>query len=120
MDILVRNIPDEDAEALGVKARAVGAEDRNKWIVQQLHNLAGVPEIYGFRIVGQVGKGAIRRYSSHINGTSTTYNNFNQDEADVMQHAENFIRRNQPGDKERAYSLLTGQFGENNVFEVPV
>jgi hypothetical protein len=120
MDILVRDISKEDADALDAKAKAAGADNRGEWLAQQLHNLAGVPEVYGFRIIGQVGKGAIRRYSSHINGTSTTFANFNQDEADVMQHAENFIRRNQPGDKERALSLLVSQFGEDNVFEVPV
>jgi hypothetical protein len=30
------------------------------------------------------------------------------------------IRRNQPGDKEKAYNVLVEQFGEDNVFEVPV
>src|SRR5260221_10081626 len=120
MDILVRNVSSEDAEALDVKAKSAGAEDRGKWLAQQLHNLAGVPEVYGYRVFGQTGKGNIRRYSSHINGVATTYVNFNQDEADVMEQAENLIRRNAPGDKERACGLLITQFGEDNVFEVPV
>jgi hypothetical protein len=80
--------------------------------------MAALPEFYGFRVLGQVGKGMVKRYSNHVNGTGATFSNFNQDEIDAMERAENFIRRNQPGDKEKAYSVLVEQFGDDNVFEV--
>lgn len=120
MDILIRNISEEDATALDIKAKAAGADSRSEWLAQQLHNMAGIPERYAIRVVGQVGKGAIRRYSDHVNGTSATFSNFNQDEADAMEQASNFIRRNAPGDKEKAFEVLLSQFGEDNVFEIPV
>src|SRR6266568_3811014 len=115
MDILIRNISKEDADALEVKAKAAGADDRGKWLAQQLHSMAGIPERYAYRVMGQVGKGTLRRYSDHVNGTSATYSNFNQDEVDAMEQAGNFIRRNAPGDKEKAFELLTSQFGEDQV-----
>jgi hypothetical protein len=37
-----------------------------------------------------------------------------------MRRAEDFARRNHPGDRERAFDILTTQFGEDGVFEVPV
>ncbi|SRR6266568_475881 len=119
-DILIRDVSPEDAEALKQKAKAAGAEDRQAWLADQLHKMAALPEFYAFRVMGQVGKGKISRHSNHINGTGSTFSNFNQDEADAMQRAENFVRRNQPGDKEKAYDVLVEQFGEDNVFEVPV
>ncbi len=119
MDILIRNVSDEDANALEIKAKAAGADNRGAWLAQQLHSMAGIPERYAYRVMGQVGKGTLRRYSDHVNGTSSTFSNFNQDEADAMQHAENFVRRNAPGDKEKAFELLTSQFGEDQVFEIP-
>ena len=117
-DILIRGVSDDDANILSQKAKAVN-EDRIHWLATQLHKLAVVPETYAFRVMGQTGKGTIRRYSDHVNGTSATFRNFNQDEADAMERAENFIRRNAPGDREKAVSLLVSQFGEDNVFEVP-
>lgn len=119
-DILIRNISEEDAKNLEAKAKSAGAESRGEWLAQQLHKLAALPESYAFRVVGSVGRGMIKRYSDHINGTSTTFSNFNQDEADTMRRAEDFIRRNAPGDREKAFALLVEQFGEDNVFEVPV
>jgi hypothetical protein len=120
MEILIRDISKEDADALEIKAKAAGADNRGAWLAEQLHNMAAIPERYAFRVHGQVGKGAIRRYSDHVNGTSSTFSNFNQDEADAMERASNFVRRNAPGDKERAYELLSSQFGEDEVFEMPV
>jgi len=119
MDILVRGISEEDAQALDQKAKSAG-KDRSPWLADQLHKMAALPEFYAFRVIGQVGKGKISRHSNHVNGTGATFSNFNQDEADAMQRAENFVRRNQLGDKEKAYNVLVVQFGEDNVFEVPV
>lgn len=121
MDILIRDVSKEDAENLDIKAKAAGAANRGDWLAEQLHRLAVTPERYAFRVYGQSGgKGAIRRYSNDANGTGSTFSNFSQQEADMMHRAEEFIRRNAPGDKERAFKLLLEQFGEDNVFEVPV
>lgn len=121
MEILIRNLSEEDGKALTEKAKAAGAADRAAWLAEQLHNMAVVPERYAFRVYGQSGgKGAIRRHSDHPNGTSETFSNFNQAEANAMERAGNLIRRNGVGDREAAYNVLVEQFGEDNVFEVPV
>jgi hypothetical protein len=118
-DILLRGLSKEDADILDLKAKAEG-KDRMNWLVDQLHKMAVTPSQYAYRVYGTSGgKGTIRRYSDHPNGTSPTFSNFNQDEADAMEHASNFIRRNAPGDRERAYSILVEQFGEDKVFEIP-
>ena len=119
MDILVRNVSEEDAKNLDLKAKSAG-QDHSPWLADQLHKMAALPELYAFRVMGQVGKGKISRHSNHVNGTGSTYSNFNQDEAEAIRRAEDFVRRNQPGDKEKAYNVLVAQFGEDNVFEVPV
>lgn len=121
MDILIRDISKEDAEALDIKAKGAGAKDRSQWLTEQLHQMAVLPERYAYRVYGASGgKGTVRRFSDHPNGTSPTFSNFNQQEADAMEHASNFIRRNAPGDKERAFNILVETFGPDNVFEVPV
>jgi hypothetical protein len=120
MDILVRDISKEDAEVLNQKARGAGAEDRSHWLTEQLRKLAVLPTRYSFQVYGQVGKGAIRRYSDDVNGTSDTFSNFNEDEAAAMERATNFVRRNAPGDKEQAYQILVTQFGADNVFEATI
>lgn len=120
-DILIRDVSEEVANALDIKAKAAGAEHRMAWLRSQLERLAVTPEQYAFRVYGQSGgKGNIRRYSNHPNGTGSTFSNFSQQEADTMHRAEEFIRRNTPGDRERAFKLLVEQFGTDNVFEMPV
>lgn len=121
MDILIRDVPEDVAQALTEKALRDGTMDRQAWLRKKLTELASVPERYAFRVYGQSGgKGAVRRHSDHPNGTGTTFGNFSQEEADVMHRAEEFIRRNGIGDKEKAYNLLVEQFGIDNVFAVPV
>lgn len=120
-DILIRDVPEEVAQALTEKALRDGTMDRQAWLRKKLTELAQVPERYAFRVYGQSGgKGAIRRHSDHPNGTGTTFSNFSQEEARAMEQAENLIRRNGVGDKEKAYNLLVEQFGTDQVFEVPV
>ncbi len=120
-DILIRDVPEDVAQALTEKALRDGTMDRQAWLRKKLTELARVPERYAFRVYGQSGgKGAIRRHSDHPNGTSTTFSNFSQPEASAMEQAENLIRRNGVGDKEKAYNLLVEQFGTDQVFEVPV
>jgi len=118
-DLLIRRVPKSVLEALSTKAGGVD-QDRMEFVRKMLISASGVPERYAYRIYGQVGKGAIRRFTDHVNGTSSPFANFNQDEADAVNRAEDFIRRNAPGDKEKAYQLLVSQFGEDQVFEIPV
>lgn len=118
-DLLVRKMPKASLEMLSQKANAVN-QDRQEFVRELLVKASVIPERYAYRVIGQVGKGGIRRYSDHVNGTTSTFGSFNQDEADAMHRAENFIRRNQPGDREKAVNLLVAQFGEDNVFEVPL
>ncbi len=89
-DILIRDVPEDVAQALTEKALRDGTMDRQAWLRKKLTELARVPERYAFRVYGQSGgKGAIRRHSDHPNGTSTTFSNFSQPEASAMEQAEN-------------------------------
>src|SRR6202035_521967 len=118
---LIRDIPDEIMERIEERAQTAGT-NAEAWIRQQLIALVAPPPIseqYAFRVYGQVGKGAIHRHSNHPNGTGSTFSNLNYDEADAMHRAEDFVRRNGAGDKERAYNLLVTQFVDDNVFEIP-
>ena len=117
-DLLIRDVPIDALERLSTKAKAVD-QDRQDYVRALIVKASALPETYAYRVHGQVGRGVIRRYSNHLNGTSTTFSNFNQDEVNVMREAEDFIRRNAPGDRERAYELLLAQFGPDQVFEVP-
>lgn len=118
-DLLIRDVPIDALERLSTKAKAVDL-DRTDYVRSLLVKASALPETYAYRVHGQVGRGTIRRYSNDVRGTSSTYSNFNQDEANVMREAEDFVRRNAPGDKEKAFELLTSQFGEDQVFEIPV
>jgi hypothetical protein len=121
-DILIRDVPDDVARALTEKAMRAGTMDRQAWIRKKLIELAAEPiitERYAYRVYSESGsKGMIKRYSDHPNGTSATFSNFSQQEADTIHKAEDLIRRNGPGDREKAVALLQGAFEE--VMEVPV
>lgn len=120
MDILVRNVPEDIDTALKTHAKAAGM-DRMEFILSQWQRLLEQPivtERYGYRVYGKTGQGLIKRYSDHPNGTSATFAEFDQEEANAIKRAEDFIRRNQPGDREKAIALLQEAFGD--VFEIPV
>lgn len=117
-DLLIREVPVEVLDRLSTKAKA-SDQDRQEYVRALLIRASAQPVTYAYRVNGQVGRGTIRRYSDHVNGTSASFSNFNSDEADAMRQAEDFIRRNAPGDRERAYELLTAQFGVDGVFEIP-
>ena len=119
-DLLIRDIPEEVMAALSQKASAAG-QDRMSWIRAQLVKLASEPiitERYAYRVYSESGsRGLIRRLSDHPNGVSATYQSFSEDEARAMDKAADLIRRNGPGDREKAVALLQDAFEE--VMEVP-
>lgn len=120
MDILIRNVPEEVDAALRVHAKAAGM-DRMEYILAQWQKLLEQPvvtERYGYRVYGKQGRGLVKRHSDHPNGTSATFADFDQEEVSSIKMAEDLIRRNQPGDREKAVAKLQETFSE--VFEVPV
>lgn len=118
---VIRNIPDEVMSALEQKAQAAGVSSE-EWIRSLLVREASEPmvrERYAYRVYAKSGaRGKITRHSDHPNGTSATYENFGEEEASVMRRAADLMRRNDPGDREKAVALLQSVFEE--VMEVPV
>ena len=122
-DILIRDVPEDVANQLTARAALEGAKDRHVWLREQLIKLATEPQVkerYAFRVFGAVGKGNIRRLGNDLNSTSATFSEFTRAEKIVMERVEALVRRNAPGDREKALHLLYEKFGEDNVFEVPV
>lgn len=120
-DLLIRDIPDDIMAALSQKASAAG-KDRMNFIRDLLVKVAAEPiitERYAYRVYSESGsKGIIKRYSNHPNGTTHVYQSFSEAEAQVMDKAADLIRRNGPGDREKAVAMLQGTFEE--VMEIPV
>ncbi len=120
-DILIRSVPDTVADQLADMAAAAG-EDRMAYIRKLLvQHVAGpvVRERYAYRVyTAHGGRGKITRDSNHPNGTGATFTGFSQEEATVMQRVEDLVRRNEPGDREKAVALLQQTF--EDVMEVPV
>jgi len=120
-DLLIRDVSEATLAALSEKAKFDGM-DRQTWVRAQLDRIAASPavkECYAYRVYSMSGsRGTIKRHSNHPNGTSATFANFSQEEADIIHKAEDLIRRNGPGDREKAVALLQGMFEE--VMEVPV
>lgn len=118
---IIRNIPDDVMAAIEQKAQAAGVSSE-EWIRGLLVREASTPivrERYAYRVYAKSGaRGKITRHSDHPNGTSATYENFNEDEAKVLSRAADLMRRNDPGDREKAVALLQSAFEE--VMEVPV
>lgn len=120
-DILIRDVPEDIANWLTVKAAESGI-DRMAYIRNLLTQHASGPvvkERYAYRVYTTSGaRGKITRHSDHPNGTGSGFSGFNQEEADAMRRAEDFIRRNEVGDREKAVALLQATFEE--VMETPV
>jgi uncharacterized membrane protein YidH (DUF202 family) len=120
-DILIRDVPEDVANALSQMAQAAG-KDRMAWIREQLSLLASGPVIhkrYAIKFYNSGDEsGLIRRFGDELNATSATHGMVSREIGDVISKAADHVRRNQAGDKEEAMWLLKNVF--DNVFEVPV
>jgi hypothetical protein len=112
-DILIRDIPEDIADVLTIKAREDG-KDRIVWLKEQLIRLAAQPTIktrYSFKAFGAEGAYATieRRYADHIqNGAK----NCNEEQFNAYKKAVLHCERNELGDYEAAYKLLLSNFDE--------
>jgi hypothetical protein len=112
-DILIREVPEDIANALTVKASEDG-QDRMAWLRQQLIRLAAQPTIrkrYSFKAFGEGGAYATieRRHADHIQSGAT---NCSQEQFDAYQKAKLYCEHNELGDYEAAYKLLLQHFDE--------
>jgi hypothetical protein len=120
--ISIRDVSDDVYAALKAKASAanMGLET---WLRSQLEKLATEPmvrERYALRFYNDEGdaSGTIRRLSNDLNGVGGGCSNLSEEAFKAYKKAQDVIRRNEPGDREKAYQLLRDHF--DNVFEVPV
>jgi|SRR4029077_6394241 len=120
-DMSIRGISQEDYDALKNLAAAAG-KSLETWARDTLRSFLYAPVIkerYAYRVYSENGgRGKITRRSDDVNGTSETFANFGQEEADALRRAADLIRRNEVGDREKAVVLLQQVFEE--VMEVPV
>lgn len=119
-DLLIREVPDNVMSALAEKAVGAGMS-RADYVRDRLAEIASGPivkERYAYRIYGKAGKGIIRRLSNHPNGVGGGCSNFSEEEFEAYNKAQDYMRRNGPGDREQALKLLSDAFEE--VFEVAV
>jgi len=112
-DILIRDVPEDIANALTVKASEDG-QDRQAWIRQQLIRLAAQPTIktrYSFKAFGENGAYITieRRYADHLQHGAK---NCSQAQFDAYKKAVLYCERNELGDYEAAYKLLLANFDE--------
>lgn len=120
-DMSIRGFSEDDYAAL--KAQASGAgKGLETWARETLLNTLKAPMIkqrYAYRAYATGGgHGKISRHDDGPNGTSATFDHFNRKESEVFRRAEDLIRRNEAGDRERAVALLLQTF--EDVVEVPL
>lgn len=116
----VTDLSDEVMQALTTKAYAAGFPDRLAYVRSLLNKAAQEPliaERYAYRLYGKQGKGVIRRQGNHPNDIGGGAANFSEEEFAAYKQAQDLFRRNAPGDRERAVSLLQAAFDE--VIEIP-
>ena len=111
-DILIRDVPEDIANALTAKAAEDGM-DRMAWLRQQLILLAAKPTIrkrYSFKALSENGAYATvkREYDFVQQGAK----NCSEEQFDAYHKAVEYVRRNELGDYEAAYKLLLQHFDE--------
>src|SRR6266550_6197928 len=120
MDILIKNITDEIADALTQKAQASG-KDRMTLIRELLINAASEPmrrERYAYKFYGPgEARGLVKRLSSHVNGIGGGSDRCSPVQIHAIKQAQDLMRRNEAGDQMNVYDLLKANFEE--VIEVP-
>jgi hypothetical protein len=88
----VTDLSDEVMQALTAKAYAAGFTDRLAYVRSLLN-------------------------SNHPNGIGGGASNFSEEEFEAYKRAEDLIRRNGPGDREKAVAMLQSAF--EDVVEIP-
>ncbi len=118
-DILIRDVPEEVANALTLKALEYGM-DRQAWIRQKFVELVAQPTIktrYAFKCVGpDAASATLRRFGDGESGGGSA--NLSQEQFAAYKKAALLVQRNALGDREAAHDLLSKQF--EMVFEVPL
>lgn len=116
----VTDLSDEVMQALTAKAYAAGFPDRLAYVRSVLGKAAQEPliaERYAYRVYGEQGKGVIRRQGNHPNDIGGGASNFSEEEFAAYKRAEDLMRRNAPGDREKAVAMLQSVF--EDVIEIP-
>jgi hypothetical protein len=121
-DILVRDVPSEVADALTERAHTAGM-DRQEWLRQHFTQLVQLPIVkvsYTFRFFGPQDEvyGSIKRsHSGKIGLQLRPVTLLTNEQRLAFRQAGEYVRRNDPGDREKAFKALSGAFEE--VYEIP-
>jgi len=121
-DILVRDVPSEVADALTERARAAGM-DRQEWLRQHFAQLVQLPIIkvsYTLRFFGPQEEvyGYIKRSPEGKVGLQLRpVTLLTKEQRLAFRLAGESVRRNAPGDREKALKVLSGAFEE--IYEIP-
>lgn len=113
----IRDFPDDLVSKVEALASASNLS-REAWLRELVINATKQPVVkkeYSIRVYGAKGKGLIRRYGDGPNNVGGGSNDFSQVEFEAYKKAGDYVSRNEPGDRERAISLLQNVFEE--VFE---
>lgn len=117
-DVLIRRVSQDVVDALDEKARAAG-KDRQTWLLELLEQIAAQPVVKSRYIVKAFGPGAsyafIRRVDNTISDPREGQTNLTQAQRIAYEQALEYVKRNGPGDREEAHSLLSRHF--ETVFE---
>lgn len=121
-DMLVRDVPPEVADALTERARAAGM-DRQEWLRQHFAQLVQLPIVkisYTFRFFGPQDEvyGSIKRSPAGKIGLQLRpVALLTPEQRFAFRQAGEGVRRNDPGDREKAFKALSAAFEE--VYEIP-
>ena len=121
-DILVRDVPSEVADALAERARAAGM-DRQEWLRQHFAQLVQLPIVkasYTFRFFGPQEEvyGLVKRSpDGQIGLQLRPVPLLTNGQRLAFRQAGDYVRRNGPGDREKALKALSEAFAE--VYEIP-
>lgn len=121
-DILIRDVPSEVADALTERARAAGM-DRQEWLRQHFAQVIQLPIVkvsYTLRFFGPQDEvyGYIKRSpDGKIGFQLRPVALLTGEQRSAFRLAGEAVRRNDPGDREKAFKALSVAFEE--VYEIP-
>jgi plasmid stability protein len=114
----IRDVSSQAAAILKERAAAAGKSTEG-FVRDWIESLAETPLVrqrYTLRAYGSDGaRVTIERHSDHPNGVGGGAVNLTQEQLTADRMAREYVRRNQPGDREQAITLLKNVFSE--VFE---